>query len=129
MKNMNNEEAYIRSRMNGNNPFKVPEGYFDNLTSRIMAGIPEGLPKGFADKKAPAPVISLKERLRPLLYAAAVIVMAVCSLTIYFNQDETADADQSIVAQTSANGDTYFEEMADYTMMDSYEIYACLTND
>lgn len=48
------------------NPFKVPEGYMENLTDKIMNGLPE--------KEIPAkPIkISLTDRIKPWLYMAAV---------------------------------------------------------
>ena len=50
-------------------PFKVPEGYFDNLTSNIMQNLPE---KEMEETEAVS--VTMWDRLRPLLYLAAVFV-------------------------------------------------------
>ena len=38
---MENEEKYIREKMGDKSPFRVPEGYFDQLASRVMSQLPE----------------------------------------------------------------------------------------
>ena len=38
---MNNEQLEIERRFGKNQPFKVPEGYFDRLAADVMANIPE----------------------------------------------------------------------------------------
>ena len=35
------EEDNIRKKVSTENPFTVPEGYFDNLTDEIMSKLPE----------------------------------------------------------------------------------------
>ena len=51
--------------LKGKQPFRVPEGYMEGLTSRIMEGLPES-PVEEAES------VSLLERIRPWLYLAAV---------------------------------------------------------
>ena len=51
--------------LKGKNPFKIPEGYFEGLTDQIMAQILE------VSQREPK-VVSLRDRLRPWLYLAAV---------------------------------------------------------
>ncbi|MDR1602568.1 MAG: hypothetical protein LBS42_09095 [Tannerella sp.] len=55
-------------KLKGQNPFRVPEGYMEGLTSQIMNSIPENMPK------RESKVFSLNERIRPLLYLAAVFI-------------------------------------------------------
>ena len=38
---MENEEKYIREKAGRENPFRVPEGYFEQLTERVMSQLPE----------------------------------------------------------------------------------------
>ena len=52
-------------RLKGKQPFRVPEGYMEGLTSRIMEGLPES-------PVVEAESVSLVERIRPWLYLAAV---------------------------------------------------------
>ena len=38
---MNYEDKEIQERFGKENPFRVPEGYFDQLTERVMSQLPE----------------------------------------------------------------------------------------
>ena len=63
------EEKFLIERVGKQNPFKVPEGYFDTLASQVMAKVDA--------EKGPQVVEIRKVKkaksvwLRPLLYAAA----------------------------------------------------------
>ena len=52
-------------RLKGKQPFRVPDGYMEGLTNRIMEGLPES-------PIVEAGSISFVERIRPWLYLAAV---------------------------------------------------------
>lgn len=110
---MENEEKYIREKVGQKNPFTVPEGYFDQLTSQVMSQLPERRQK------------SRVVQLRKWFYAAAcVTAVAVMGLTYHFHQQ--AD-DQAVVASVDSNTDnSYIDEAADYAMLDNTEIYAYL---
>ena len=72
---MENEEKYIREKVGQKNPFTVPEGYFDQLTSQVMSQLPERRQK------------SRVVQLRKWFYAAAcVAAVAVMGLTYHFHQ-------------------------------------------
>lgn len=51
--------------LEGKQPFRVPDGYMERLTSRIMEGLPES-------PTMEVKSVSLMERIRPWLYLAAV---------------------------------------------------------
>ncbi|MDR0348625.1 MAG: hypothetical protein LBH90_03920 [Tannerella sp.] len=53
--------------LKGQNPFKLPAGYFEGLTEQIMSRLPE-------TPREEAPAISLLDRVRPWLYMAAVFI-------------------------------------------------------
>lgn len=59
------EEQNNLERLRGKQPFKLPEGYMEGLTDRIMSQLPE---KPHEKEKH----ISLMDRVRPWLYMAAV---------------------------------------------------------
>ena len=61
---MNKKENTL-DRLKGKQPFRVPDGYMEGLTNRIMESLPEP-PVMEADS------VSLVERIRPWLYLAAV---------------------------------------------------------
>lgn len=121
---MMNEEEYIKNRMPGKNPFSVPEGYFDSLTEKVMSRLPERQER--LEKKT-----AFVKRLRPLLYAAACIGVAIFSVTVYFHHNEAKnDQATAIIQQQEANySDSYIDEATDYAMLDNEEIYYSLLAD
>ena len=60
-----NKETTQLEELKKKHSFKVPEGYFENLTEQIMNRLPE--------KDAAPQTISLWGRMKPWLYAAAMI--------------------------------------------------------
>ena len=61
---MNKKETTL-DRLKGKQPFRVPDGYMEGLTNRIMESLPE-------PPVMEAESVSLVERIRPWLYLAAV---------------------------------------------------------
>lgn len=127
---MNYEDKEIQERFGKENPFRVPEGYFDQLTERVMSQLPE--------REQQAEHIPLTERrsksrwvaLRPWLYAAACTVAAVV-MGITFYSHESAEeqhlASTTNTTTTAPNTESqYIDDAADYVMLDNAEIYACL---
>ena len=130
---MNYEEKEIKERFGQVNPFRVPDGYFDQLTERVMSQLPE--------REQTAENVSLsssrpKSRLvalRPWMYAAACTVAAVfMGVALYFHQtkeDQTlANANVNVAASTTNTESQYIDEYADYVMLDNAEIYAYLAD-
>ena len=126
---MNYEEKEMQERFGKGNPFRVPEGYFDQLTDRVMAQLPE--------REQQAEKISLSDRhpksrlvaLRPWLYAAAcTVAVVVMGLTFYSHDvaEEQPLASTSTTNTTTNTESQYIDDAADYVMLDNAEIYACL---
>jgi hypothetical protein len=116
-----NEEMYIQEKVGKRNPFRVPDGYFDNLTAQVMQNLPE------QPKRRAKSVF-----MRPVFYAAA----SVCALLVAgaawmwhpTTEATSADAVQAktvALPQQDASGE-YIDEAADYMMLDNHEIYAYL---
>jgi hypothetical protein len=128
---MDSVEKYVRSRMSRKEPFQVPEGYFDNLLGEIMAKLPEQKEldgAGQTDSRKVVPLTpSLYTRLRPVLYVAACLLVAVLSFAVYFADSDEKEGQQ--VATQYSYKDASIDEVADYMMADNSDIYACLTND
>lgn len=112
---MMNEEMYIKSRMGNKNPFRVPEGYFDNFAAEMMKNLPE------------QPKQSIVVRMRPWMYAAACLLVAVLTATIYFYAPDVTV--QNIADASYPNSESYVEEVADYVMADNNDIYAYLASE
>ena len=123
---MTNEELYLKTRITNENPFRVPEGYFDRLTADVMARLPERQSENPKEEKT-ARRIQLR---RSWLAAASVAVVAIVGTLVYFNRLNPADtADKQVAAVAAPVSDSYIDEAADYLMIDHQDIYACLTSE
>ena len=105
-----NEEKYLEERMAKQNPFKVPEGYFDSFAEHVMDILPE------QKLKAGRTII------RPWMYAAACLLVVVISIAVYFSKINADTQDAAVVAAT----ESYIDEAVDYAMIDNEDIYALL---
>jgi len=130
---MMNEEEYIRSKMGQKNPFKVPDGYFDKLTQQVMDRLPEQqtdrLPEQQTNEQQPKKKFAIIRHLRPLLYAAACICIAVFTATFFFGSHVEEDDTVANAQQDATYSDTYIDEAADYAMIDNEDIYYGLLAD
>jgi hypothetical protein len=121
---MTNEELYLNSHLSRENHFRVPEGYFDQLTADIMARLPE---RETTVELKPA---AKRVFLRPLLAAASVACVALIAVGVYFNRNAAVvDADEQVAAVSTVMSDSYIDDAADYMMMDHKDIYAYISSD
>ncbi len=114
---MMNEEKYLEQRIPKHNPFRVPEGYFDSFAAQVMERLPEQAPAKHEEPKAK------RVLLRPWMYAAACLIVAVFCVAVYFSHinSESAQAPQQMAVT-----DSYIDEAVDYVMLDNAEIYSYL---
>lgn len=128
---MNNDMEKLMSEPK--NPFRVPEGYFDNITSRVMESIPvnevklipEESKEGKEGKSTPH-----QFRKWRIYAAAASILVAVFGAGLLIHND-SMEPDTSLAkgktvvhSSNSANAENNVDAMADYIMADDYELYA-----
>lgn len=115
---MNNEEQYILNRCGKQNPFTVPEGYFDSLRTELMQRV-EVKPKE----------IPLWKRWRGYVAAACMVgVVAGVATYIGFVSEATENKHVAVSVKTSNVDNLSEEEFADYTMLDNDDIYSLLAN-
>lgn len=139
---MMNEEKKINDIFGKENHFKVPEGYFDNFAEQMMAKIPEQEidsleepGKELLENKAKFVHLSLWRRL-PLRKIAAVLAVTAMLGGGVLYQLQQAEKKHHAMAHNEApaiesshvtdGDDAAFEQMADYTLMDSQDFYAQL---
>ncbi len=116
------EEDKLMKKFGTDNPFTVPDGYFDNLTEEIMSKLPE--------KESP---LEIKEpstwsKIRPWLYMAAMFIAIL--LPIRFMINRTTPEAPVLTATTVENEqltDEYIDAILNHTMMDDYTLYKYLT--
>ena len=101
-------------------PFSVPKGYFDNLPPAVMQKID-------GQNEQAAPKLRTPRLLRPIYIAAASLCAAIFGVAVYLGSGSQSPSASTPVLPhptiatiiNSADKDA----VADYTMMDSEDIY------
>lgn len=126
-KNMIEEEKIIRQHDSGRNPFRTPDGYFENFTDKLMARIAAEVPQQAEPVKAR--VVALPLWRRAMRYAAAVVAAVVCvgGGTLLYNRLQTPDQLMNGDALEYAWDDDELEDILDYEMVDNNQIAYYLT--
>ena len=98
---MKKEENNLES-LKGKNPFTVPDGYFEGLTSQIMSQLPE---KSEEEVKK----VSLMDRVRPWLYMAAVFagLGLFFKAIVFVNSPDPNAMPDSLLVRTEAPVDSF----------------------
>lgn len=120
---MMNNEDYIKGKIGRDNPFKVPDGYFDDVVSRVMQRVPE-----CAVEKAGTAVKQARARTfgKVCYWAAACLCAVAFSTAFYFATH--GDSGQHVAEHSSAASvGAYEDAVIDYAMMDNADMYACLS--
>ena len=116
------EEKYISDKLGRRNPFTVPGGYFEQLTAKVMEQIPDRRPK------------ARRVWMRPVWWAAAAVCALFVSTTAWLVIPGESQQNQGHVAEVlqqkqNQSDDAFFDEAADYMMLDNQDIYACLASE
>lgn len=124
---MTREENILKERFGKENPFKVPDGYFDHLTERIMENLPEQEVRVIDIRSRQ----TLWQKLPLRKIAAAVAVVALLGGGSFWALQHEGDSKMVAHAKQHeqkavSSEDAAFNEMADYAMIDNETIYASL---
>ncbi|MBR5084860.1 MAG: hypothetical protein IKX33_09695 [Prevotella sp.] len=105
-------------------PFSVPEGYFDKLTERVMAQIPE-------DEQIQTRKTRNIRRLFPYAAAASVLAAAIgIGIYLKFSDSQPPVQKQTQEVQFAQNNtEQTIEEVADYIMYDDNDLYAYIAGE
>lgn len=126
---MDKDERYIEKHLGHENPFKVPDHYFEDFAKQWEMRLP-GRPK-----KSAATVVPLRQHKpwwhRPALLWSAGSVSAACLALFFLHSGggkmttEPATASGQPVQTSIWSG---FDQMADYTMTDTNDMYAYMAD-
>lgn len=132
------EEQILKSRYGTQSPFRVPEGYFDELASRVMASVPESQPA--LDMQSES--ASQGARIVPMWRRTVVRKVAVIAGVVFLlggasigigTSLSSRQAGKSVAsgawASVMHSEDSSFDEAADYAMLDNQDIYASLLSE
>lgn len=117
---MKKEETNLLNRCGKENPFKVPEGYFENFAEQLMDKLPEKAP-------VEAPDITLWMRIRPWVYMAAMFC-GIMLMVRTFVGEKNAQATDVPSINLSELPDEVIDPIVNQTMMDDYTLYQYLTD-
>lgn len=114
-------EDYNLNNIPKENPFRVPEGYMEGLTARIMKQIPKEEPQ------IEHPDVSLMDKIRPILYLAAMFA----GLSLFFkaiayfdnNPNNEAIASDTLLVSTELPEETQFTLQETYDEDEEYLAY------
>lgn len=114
---MKNNDLELQKKYGKQNPFSVPEGYFDHFAEELMNKLPEKEVKTL-------PEIKMWDRVKPWVYMAAMFVGLMLTIRAFVDSTQTDNDLNSL----SDMPDEYIEAIVDQTMMDDYELYQYLTD-
>lgn len=125
---MNNDlnDIFDKKQLEGN-PFKVPNGYFETLNSRIMENVAQYEKLHGKKETIKAKHISM----RPFRWAAACACVLVVATSAFIFSNKYNES-QDVVATTqqyAAVSDDAFNQAADYTMLDNHDMYQMLAEE
>ena len=117
------------------NPYKVPEGYFEDFTGRMMAQIPaceDVLQEKSQEDSTKEEVlhISFYTRIKPYLYLAATFCGLYFGIQVFkYQSEKIQNRNNEITAQQESQAirDQFVEDFCNYVDIDHEDIYACVT--
>lgn len=119
---MKKEDDEIQKRCGKQNPFTVPEGYFDELTSKVMEQLPQTRP---TETKR----VTMWERIKPWMYMAAMFVGIMFMVKVFVREKQQATSDPTTIPITiSELPEEDIDPIVDQTMMDDYMLYQYLSD-
>lgn len=123
------KEDKLLKKVGTGNPFTVPEGYFEHLTSEVMNTLPEQEAPRFAMKK-----VTVWDRVKPWAYMAAMFVGAALIIKVAsynpnpFEDKQIAATDAAATADSEVVYDGYIDYAVNQSMLDDYALYMYLTD-
>ena len=127
-------EELLKQKFGQENPFKVPEGYFDNFASKFMEQLPEEEPKA-VEVEMPVAKRTWIRPMRRFAIAASFAAVLFGAATYYastgVNRDQDSQTEMASAAlknteTKSVQSDYMMDEMVDFAMIDNAEIYSYL---
>lgn len=124
---MTEEKDLLSKYAKKRNPFRTPEGYFEQFATQLMEQLPDAT--AAAEKKADRP--ALFRRLRPLwLTAAAVCGVVFCTTVTLMAVKRQAQQNVPTATQSTWTPQSAYQELTeedlfeamDYALVDNYDI-------
>ncbi len=119
------EEDKLLKKIGTENPFRVPEGYFEGFTSDLMSRLPE------KEKTDVHREPTTWEKVRPWLYMAAMFIGAALIIRVASPGETVSNGQQQqqIAADESDIEMEYIRTAIENTMMDDYSLCVYLSDE
>ena len=119
------EEDKLLKKIGTENPFRVPEGYFEGFTSDLMSRLPE------KEKTDVHREPTTWEKVRPWLYMAAMFIGAALIIRVASPGETVSNGQQQqqIAADESDIEMEYIRTAIENTMMDDYSLYVYMSDE
>lgn len=119
------EEDKLLKKIGTENPFRVPEGYFEGFTSDLMSRLPE------KEKTDVHREPTTWEKVRPWLYMAAMFIGAALIIRVASPGETVSNGQQQqqIAADESDIEMEYIRTAIENTMMNDYSLYVYLSDE
>lgn len=126
---MEKEEKYIETAFGRKAPFKVPEGYFDDFTARMMDRLPvadEGLTVVVCDIKP----LFWKRYRKVVVTVAASVCIGMVGVGAYLHHEASATGKEHVAGAEVPATSFYSsaDALTDYAMLDSNDMYAYMAD-
>ncbi|AVM53508.1 hypothetical protein JN06_00739 [Bacteroides zoogleoformans] len=115
------EEGKMLKKTGRENPFRVPEGYFERLSSEVMDRLPEKEKQAVTQREP-----TKWERVRPWLYMAAMFIGA--ALIIRVGSSYRTSPVEHMAADETESEMEYIDMAVENSMMDDYSLYVFLAD-
>lgn len=116
------KEDNILKKAGTQNPFSVPDHYFEDFSRNLMAKLPEKEPLPLPEEP------TLWQRVKPWIYMAAMFCGIMLSVRVFVGEPQKEDTPHINVADAENIPDEDWEIIIDRIMMDDYTIYQYLTD-
>lgn len=124
------EEKYIREHFGKSSGFKVPDGYFDNVSLRIVASLPQ------ADSKQEPLVIDkpgfwrLHRRMIASVAAGFCIVLLPLGAYLHLSDSQQSNSvsAKAQVMEAQSHASSNIDAFMEYSMMDTNDMYSYIAD-
>lgn len=110
-------------KIKNTNPFSVPERYFECMAQNVMDNLPKK-----EIKEEEALVISLWDKVKPLVYMAAMFIGAALIIRVMMPSHESDLPELAKDLNIEEVSDEFIQETIDGAMFDDYTMHVYLTN-
>lgn len=116
------EENNLLRKVGSKNPFRVPDGYFEEFAQDLMSKLPEKEYLSITEEP------TLWQRVKPWLYMTAMFCGLMLSAKIFVGNTPQNDFPSITQAEAESLTDQDWEHIVSHSMMmDDYELYELLT--